>query len=94
MANTGQPSLPSVEELKKQKRKRATHRDHATRFMNAINTFDDSNDIEELEHYKDHLQGVLQNLIVLDEFKIYWRMKNTLPTQKYAKNWWMARSGR
>jgi hypothetical protein len=56
MANTGQPSLPTVEELKKLKRKRATQRGHATRFMNAINTFDESHDVEELEHYKDRLQ--------------------------------------
>jgi len=35
--------------------------------MNAINTFGDSTDIEEIEHYRNHLQEVLQNLIVLEE---------------------------
>jgi hypothetical protein len=66
MANTDQPSLPSAEELKKLKRKRGTHRGHTARFMNAIKTFDDSHDIEELEHYMDLHQAVLQNSIVLD----------------------------
>jgi hypothetical protein len=35
--------------------------------MNGINIFDDSTDIEELEHYRDRLQEVLQNLNVLEE---------------------------
>jgi hypothetical protein len=30
-------------------------------------TFDESTDLEELEHHKDRLQEVLQNLIALDE---------------------------
>ena len=57
-----------MEKLKKLKCKRATQRANATHFMNATYTFDDSKDIEELEHYRDRLQEVLQNLIVLDEF--------------------------
>ena len=67
MANTDQPSSSTIEKLKKMKRQRATQRGHASRFMNAINTFGDSTDIEELEHYRDRLQEVLQNLIVFDE---------------------------
>ena len=67
MANSDQPSSPTVEQLKKLKRKRATQRGHATRFMNAINNFGDSTDFEELEHCKDRLQEILQNLIALDE---------------------------
>jgi hypothetical protein len=35
--------------------------------MNAINTFNDFRDIEELEHYRDRLQEVVQILIALDE---------------------------
>jgi hypothetical protein len=35
--------------------------------MNAIDTFDDSTDLEVLEHHKDRLQVVLQNLIALEE---------------------------
>jgi len=35
--------------------------------MNAINTFDDSTDIEEIQHYRNRLQEVLQILIALDE---------------------------
>ena len=67
MANSDQPSSPTVEQLKKLKPKRATQRGHATRFMNAINAFGLSTDIEELEHCKDRLQEILQNLIALDE---------------------------
>ena len=67
MANTDQPSSPTVEQLKKLKRKRATQRGHATRFINAINNFGDSTDFEELEHCKDRLQEILQILIALDE---------------------------
>jgi hypothetical protein len=52
--------------VKKPKPKRATQRAHATRFMKAINTFDDSTDIEKLEHYRDRIQEVLQNSIVLE----------------------------
>jgi hypothetical protein len=60
MANTNQPSSPTVEQLKKLKQ-RATLRGHATRFMNAINNFGDSTDFEELEHFKDRLQEIPQN---------------------------------
>jgi hypothetical protein len=67
MSDTDQPSSPTVEKLKKLKRKRATQRGHATRFMNAINTLDYSTDLGELEHCKDRLQEILQNLIALDE---------------------------
>jgi hypothetical protein len=35
--------------------------------MATLNTFDGSTDIEELEHYKDRLQEVLQILIALNE---------------------------
>jgi transcription termination factor NusB len=47
--------------------------------MNAINTFDDSTDIEELEHYKDRLQEVLQKLILL-----YESVQDLLEEQEYA----------
>jgi hypothetical protein len=47
----------------KLKRKRATQRAHATRFKNTINTFHGSTDIEELKHYRDRLQEILQSLI-------------------------------
>ena len=67
MADDDQTSSPTVEKLKKLKRKRTTQRAHATRFMSVINAFDDSTNIEEIEHYRDHLQEILQNLITLDE---------------------------
>ena len=80
MANKDQTSLQTVEKLQKLKRKRATQRAYATRFMNAINcTFDDSTDIEEVEHYRDHLQEALQNLILLDE-----SIHDLLDDQEYA----------
>ena len=67
MADKVQARLPTVKKFKKMKSKRATHRAHATRFMNAINTFNGSTDIEELEHYRDRNEEVLQILIALDE---------------------------
>jgi hypothetical protein len=79
MANTDQPSSSTVEKLKKLKRKRATQRGKASRFMNKINTFDDSTDIVELEHYRDGLIEVLQNLIVLDG-----SVQDLLEDEKYA----------
>ena len=59
--------------------KRATQRANATRFRNATNTFDDSTDVEELEHYRDRLQEVLQNVIVLDEL-----VHDLLDDEEYA----------
>ena len=60
--------MPTVgKKLKKLMRKRSTQGAHDTRFMNTINTFNGSMDIEELEHYMNRFQEVLQNLIVLDE---------------------------
>ena len=67
MANNDQTTLPTVEKLKKQKRKRATQRAHATHFIYTFNIFSGSSDTEDLEHYRDRFQEVLQNWIVLDE---------------------------
>ena len=67
MADKDQRNMPTVEKLKKQKRKRATQCAPATLFMNKINAFNCCTEIEELEHYRDRLQEVLQNLIVLNE---------------------------
>jgi len=64
MADDDQTSSLTVEKLK---RKRATQCTHATRFMSTINAFDDSTNFEEIEHYRDRFQEILQNLITLDE---------------------------
>lgn len=61
MANNDRTTLPTVEKLKKQKRKRATQRAHATHFIYTFNIFSGSSDTEDLEHYRDRFQEVLQN---------------------------------
>jgi hypothetical protein len=67
--------------VEKLKRKCATQRAHATRFMNTINTFDGSTDIEELEHYRDRLQEILQSLIAPDE-----SVHDLLEDEEYAED--------